>query len=334
MPILSEIADHEFQASLQMTAPLATIMALQAINLPDASEVGECRRIARVQKNIIEKEATESIERSLEPSKLRALKQAQEKGASNWLSALPLKEHCFNLNKGEFRDAIAIRYNTTLRSLPSKCPCGQRFDLDHALNCKRGGFVIMRHNNVRDFETNLLAQVCTDVEKEPFLQPLSGESIVGAADDVAKPDVIARGFWRPAQNAFFDVRLTNLNARSQAHLSSQKIFAKHESEKKRMYNDRIMNVEHGTFTPLVFSLNGVMAPECERFHKHLASKIAAKTEQRYSDVMTTIRCKLSYMILRACLMCVRGSRSHTTSNTSNSTLPTDYANAVADARIG
>ena len=94
-----------------------------------------------------------------------------------------------------------------------------------------------------------------------------------------------------------------------------------------------MNVEHGTFTPLIFSLNGVMAPECERFHKQLANKIATKTEQNYSKIMTMIRCKLSFIILRACLMCVRGSRSHLTSNTSDSALPNDYGPHVADARI-
>ena len=33
-------------------------------------------------------------------------------------------------------------------------------------------------------------------------------------------------------------------------------FTKHEREKKRQYNNRIVNVEHGTFTPLVFSVNG------------------------------------------------------------------------------
>ena len=76
------------------------------------------------------------------------------------------------------------------------------------------------------------------------------------------------------------MRLTNLNPQSQAHLSTQQIFDKHENEKKRMYNDRIMNVEHGTFTPLVFSLNGIMSPECSQYHKYLAQKIAAKSEQR------------------------------------------------------
>ena len=156
-------------------------------------------------------------------------------------------------------------------------------------------------------------------------------AITGAAQDGAKPDVGARGFWRPAQNAFFDVRLTNLNAQSQAHLSTEQIFAKHETEKKRMYNDRIMNVEHGTFTPLVFSLNGIMSPECARYHKYLAQKIAAKSEQRYSSVITLIRTKLSFLILRACLMCVRGSRSHTTS--SNVVPPANYGHAAADARI-
>ena len=180
------------------------------------------------------------------------------------MSALPLKEQGFTLNKSEFRDAIAIRYGTPLSDLPSVCPCGGRYDLDHALNCKRGGFVIMRHNNVRDFVANLLSQVCVDVEKEPPLQPLTGETIVGNPEEGARPDIRPRGFWRPAQNAFFDIRLTNINASSQRHLTVQQVFNKHEAEKKRAYNDRVMNIEHETFTPLVFSLNGVMSPECER----------------------------------------------------------------------
>ena len=70
----------------------------------------------------------------------------------------------------------------------------------------------MCHNQIRDFQANLLAQVCTDVEKEPPLQPLSGETVSGIAEDGARPDVRARGFWCPTKNAFFDIRLTNINA--------------------------------------------------------------------------------------------------------------------------
>ena len=63
-----------------------------------------------------------------------------------------------------------------------------------------------------------------------------------------------------------------------------------------------MNIGHGTFTPLVFSVNGGASPECSMFHKHLAEQIATKTGERYEKV---IRCKWSFLILRYCLMCIR-----------------------------
>ena len=89
-------------------------------------------------------------------------------------------------------------------------------------------------------------------------------------------------------------------------------FTKHEREKKRQYNNRIVNVEHDTFTPLVFSVNGGIAKECLKFHKFVAEKIANKSGCRYEKVLPIIKCKLSFLILRASLMCVRGSRSFTT----------------------
>ena len=74
--------------------------------------------------------------------------------------------------------------------------------------------------------------------------------------------------------SFFDIRLTNTNVRSQEHLPVSAILKKHEKEKKRAYNSRIMNVEHGTFTLLVFSLKGGEDPETSMAHKHIAQKKA------------------------------------------------------------
>ena len=45
------------------------------------------------------------------------------------------------------------------------------------------------------------------------------------------------------------------------------------------------------------------------FHKHIAQKISAKTEENYNGVLSLIRCNLSLLILRSVLICVRGSRS-------------------------
>ena len=90
----------------------------------------------------------------------------------------------------------------------------------HALNCKTGGFTLIRHNRVRDFKAQLLTEICNDVEIEPPLQPLEGEIINGLTGVNAKPDVRATVFWREGQNAFFDVRITNTNSESQRHLTS------------------------------------------------------------------------------------------------------------------
>ena len=43
--------------------------------------------------------------------------------------------------------------------------------------CKRGGFVIQRHNELRDLEAKLLNTICSDVEVEPLLQDISREQL-------------------------------------------------------------------------------------------------------------------------------------------------------------
>ena len=60
-----------------------------------------------------------------------------------------------------------------------------------------------------------------------------------------------------------------------------------------------MEIEQGTFTLLVLTVKGVMAPEASRFDKTLANKIATKTGERFDDVTRLIRVKLSFLVLRA-----------------------------------
>ena len=46
------------------------------------------------------------------------------------------------------------------------------------------------------------------------------------------------------------------------------------------------------------------------FHKHVAEQLEIKTGERYEKIISTIWCKLSFVILKSVLMCVGGSRSH------------------------
>ena len=95
-------------------------------------------------------------------------------------------------------------------------------------------------------------------------------------------------FWRRGQNAFFDVRVTNPDSASQVNSPIPYILRKHEEAKKREYNERVMQIKQGTFTPLVFTTTGSMGPECILFHKSLAEKLATKSGERYSDVINFI----------------------------------------------
>ena len=92
---------------------------------------------------------------------------ATTRGASAWLSALPLTEYGFTLHKATFHDAIALRYGWPLRRTPSHCACGTVFSVDHALSCPKGGLPSLWHNEIRDLTACLLSVVCHHVQVEP-----------------------------------------------------------------------------------------------------------------------------------------------------------------------
>ena len=80
-------------------------------------------------------------------------------GTSSLLGVLPLAEFGFALNKGEFRDALSLRYGRPLKGLHAMCPCGQKYNVTHAFNCKKGSYVTMRHNNLSNFDADMLFKI-------------------------------------------------------------------------------------------------------------------------------------------------------------------------------
>ena len=68
-------------------------------------------------------------------------------------------------------------------------------------------------------------------------------------------------------------------------------------------------MEHGSFTPLVFSTSGGMGGLATTSYKRLASQIANKKEQPYSKVIAWLRCHLCFSLLRSSITAIRGARS-------------------------
>ena len=63
--------------------------------------------------------------------------------------------------------------------------------------------------------------------------------------DDAHLDIRARGFWSAAQDAYFDVRVFHPNAPRNSSGTIPAMFRKHENIKKRVYGQRVRDVEHG-----------------------------------------------------------------------------------------
>ena len=114
------------------------------------------------------------ISQFLPQDRRRLLELASEKGSSAWLSAPPLQDHGFTLNKQFFHNALCFRFGWRPPLLPIKCVCGSGFTVEHALSCLMGGMQNLRHNELRDLTAQMLRKVCHNVTVEPALQPVSG----------------------------------------------------------------------------------------------------------------------------------------------------------------
>ena len=307
------ISLHAFESSTRLTAPLvAKILEQDHNGTVDIFRAVELKALIHQDNRSRQSQQAKTIHDRLSPQLRRQVELAREKGASSWLSVLPLDDHGFHLHKGAFRDAICLRYAWSLPSTPNKCNCGTTFSTTHAMICPMGGFPTIRHNEVRDLTASLLSTVCHNIVTEPHLQPLSGESMRLRSiitTDEARLDIRARGFWSVAQDAYFDVRVFHPNAPSNSSGSLSSVYKRHEDIKKRAYGQRVREIEHGVFTPLVFSTSGGMGREATTFYKRLADMLASQQRRPYSVVMSWLRCKLSFAAIRASIMCIRGTRS-------------------------
>ena len=253
----------------------------------------------------------EELASSLSETTLKLLKLSAEKGASSWLTSLPLKEYGFRLNKQEFADAVSMRYNLPLENVPKHCVCDADYGINHCLTCKNGGFIHFRHNIVRDTVGKLTSEICKDVRIEPALLPVTGEALPDGANtaDGARADVSALSFWQPLSRAFFDIKVFNALATTNWRMEIPEMYAHHEKLKKKAYNDRIIEVEKGTFTPLVFSCSGGASAEASKFIKQLSAKLSEKRQEQYSATVNFVRRRIRFDILRSCIYSLRGERS-------------------------
>ena len=171
------------------------------------------------------------------------------------------------------------------------------------MNCERGGFLFIRHNELQDITAEILTEVCSDVMKEPPLQPLSGECFNYHSANIknnARADIAASGFWSPSHRSFFDVSVYNPFTSVYSKSKLKACHRRNELEKWRQFEERIRTVEHESFTPLVFTTAGGMGQLATTFYILLASSFSnIQSLHKTLQVLNWIRCRLSFSLLRS-----------------------------------
>ena len=115
--IPTEQASIEFVNSSQATLPLKNLILEQTLLVSEKrSELllweakGAKAAVLKLKRSAQYAEKQQAV--SLLPScEQRLFEEISSRGASSWLTALPLSEHGFVLNKQQFRDALLLRYN-------------------------------------------------------------------------------------------------------------------------------------------------------------------------------------------------------------------------------
>ena len=248
-----ESADDEFKASSLLTSGLVAVVKNQDRDFSnlDAAEVSRKLKQVKSEKESKLKQKQLELKEEMGPDGKRTIELCEEKGAGAWLNALPIRSLGYDLNKQAFRDSICLRYNWRVPDTPAFCQCGVRNSVDHALTCKRGGFVVRRHNGVRDLEAQLMKEVCSDVKVEPELIPIGNEILNGNVAEKARLDVSGIGVWGGQERTFLDIRILHPNCESYKHKSMKQVYAIHKAEKKRSYNERSFRLSTSAFLQLL-----------------------------------------------------------------------------------
>ena len=262
------------------------------------------------------------------PSVARRDKRNSAAGA--WLSVFPNRLNGTDLSADEWRDNVRLRYNHSPLDMPAACDgCGAKMTVEHALSCKVGGLVHIRHDDVADEWRHLCGTALSPsrVEREPpIFRCVSHRARVAAGNTTPPPpstptatpptppttteergDASCHGFWKRGRTCIFDMRITDTDAKSYRKKDFGKVLLQHEKEKKDKYLRTCLELRKD-FTPMVYSVDGIAGREARNAEKRLATHLASKWNRGYSQMVYYVRVRMAIAVVRANSLLIRGSR--------------------------
>jgi len=313
VPDPTTTAADAFRASERCTAPLTqSLLDGTPLDVDEyAADAARARRDSRVSRHSGDVEALGVLTAAASAAARRKIQRLTETGA--WLSTVPNQMNGTELSAEEFRDSLRLRFDLAPQALPAKCDaCDCKFDVAHALSCKKGGLIARRHNDVKAEWHHLCAQALSRgaVSDEPNL--ISQTAPQETASAKAAPlelrgDVKVANFWARGKCTIFDVRVTDTDAVSYRRMDPLKVLSRQEKEKKGKYLAVCLE-KRMSFTPLVFSVDGLKGAEAAAAGRRLSALLATKWKRPFSQVCGMVNSRLSIALVRSTSACLRTAR--------------------------
>jgi hypothetical protein len=159
------------------------------------------------------------------------------RSAIGWFDGLHLSSH-------EWRDSFLLRYSLSPLGLPLKCDgCGCDFSINHALKCKYGGLIILRHDEVTRelIELGTMALRPAAVRDEPLITPVPKQHptqtinpkttinppVDDPSNDGDRGDILFRGLWK--NQHIVEIRVTATDANAYKHQNPHDVLGRNSS---------------------------------------------------------------------------------------------------------
>jgi hypothetical protein len=201
--------------------------------------------------------------------------------------------------------------------------------VEHALSCKTGSLVHIRHDDVADEWRHLCGTALSPgrVECEPRILSSVSQQVRVAAGDTATPgsspptadaphppaateergDASCHGFWERGRTTIFDMRITDTDTQSYRKEDFAKVLEQHKKEKKDKYLQNCLEMRKD-FTPMVYSVDGIAVREARTAEKRLATHLAGKWNCEYSQMVFYVRVRMAIAVVCANFLLICGSR--------------------------
>ena len=217
--------------------------------------------------------------------------------AASWLTVVPSPGLNLHLEPNEFQIAVKWWLGMDV-SFGSSCPHCPDHRLDplghHALTCKHGGDVVLRHNSLRDVFVEFCHRAC-----------LGGQVEVGSGQghdrlNSRPADVLVKN-WHLGKPAAFDLTITSpLNPTTLTEAGVKCGSSAQVAEvRKHAANDGKCKELGWVCIPLAVESYGCWGMEAQESFKRLAARLAIQMGCSRSQATTTLYQRLSLSLVRA-----------------------------------